>query len=122
MMSFAHPGLLWLLPLALAPLIVPAGRALPYSWLALMPRDRASDALRWVLRAAACLALAAVIVALAGPYRPEYRVERIGKGAEIVLVLDRSRSMDQGFAGGGSAQPPTGTGPEAIDDNNRRHH
>jgi mxaC protein len=117
MMSFAHPGLLWLLPLALAPLIVPAGRALPYSWLALMPRDRASDALRWVLRAAACLALAAVIVALAGPYRPEYRVERIGKGAEIVLVLDRSRSMDQGFAGGAAAggKPPAGTGPEALD-------
>ena len=34
---------------------------------------------------------------LAGPHRGEYRVERVGRGAEIVLLLDRSRSMDQGF-------------------------
>jgi hypothetical protein len=44
------------------------------------------------------LALAALVFALAGPYRPETTVERVGQGAEIVLVLDRSRSMDQGFA------------------------
>jgi mxaC protein len=114
-MSFGHPWLLWLLPLALAPLFVQAGTTLTYPWLALLPRDRASQTLRWALCAAASLALAALIVGLAEPYRPEYPLERIGKGAEIVLVLDRSRSMDQGFAGGGAAKPPPGTGPEAID-------
>src|SRR5262249_8732086 len=42
-------------------------------------------------------------------------VERIGRGAEIVLVLDRSRSMDQGFAPGRPRNAPNGTGPEALD-------
>jgi mxaC protein len=114
-MNFGHPWLLWLLPLALAPLFAQAGATLAYPWLALLPRDRPSELLRWALRAAVLLAIAALIFGLADPYRPEYPLERIGKGAEIVLVLDRSRSMDQGFAGGGAAKPPPGTGPEAID-------
>ena len=113
-MNFGHPWLLWLLPLALAPLFAQAGATLAHPWLALLPRDRPSELLRWALRAAVTVAIATLILGLADPYRPEYPVERVGKGAEIVLVLDRSRSMDQGFAGGG-AKPPAGTGPEAID-------
>jgi mxaC protein len=62
------------------------------------------------------VALAAINVGMAGPYWPEYEVERIGKGAEIVLVLDRSRSMDQGFAGArATGALLKGTSPEAID-------
>lgn len=113
-MSFDQPAWLWLLPLALLPLFAPVRGALPNAWVALLPRDRASQALQWALRAAALLALAALIVGVAGPYRPEYEVERVGRGAEIVLVLDRSRSMDQSFGGGRSA-PMRGTGPEALD-------
>lgn len=115
-MSFASPWALWLLPLALLPLFAPPGKLLPHSWLALLPRDAASDALHWVLRGTASLALAALVCGLAGPYQPEYAVKRLGKGAEIVLLLDRSRSMDQGFAGGTDrSRAPSGTGPEALD-------
>ena len=115
-MSFDHPWLLWLLMLAALPLLAQPGGALNNAWLALTPRDRASEALGWVLRMVGVLALVALVVGMADPYRPEYNVERVGKGAEIVLVLDRSRSMDQGFAGarpaGGAVK---GTGPEALD-------
>lgn len=115
-MNFDHPWLLWLLPLAALPLLAPPGRALGNTWAALMPRDPASELLGWALRILGVLALAALVIGMAGPYWPEYDVERIGKGAEIVLVLDRSRSMDQGFAGprpaGGAMK---GTRPEAID-------
>ncbi|MDM0103472.1 vWA domain-containing protein [Variovorax sp. J22R24] len=115
-MSFEHPWLLWLLPLAALPLFARPGRALDNAWAALMPRDRLSGLLGWALRLVGVVALAALNVGMAGPYWPEYEVERIGKGAEIVLVLDRSRSMDQGFAGarpsGGALK---GTSPEAID-------
>ncbi|HSI60252.1 MAG TPA: vWA domain-containing protein [Ideonella sp.] len=116
-MNFDSPFWLWLLPLALLPLLVRRrDSAVPNAGLALMPRDRASDALQWALRAAAVIALAALVVAIAGPYRPEYPVERVGRGAEIVLVLDRSRSMDQGFAGSRPAGGAVaGTGPEALD-------
>ena len=116
-MSFEHPALLWLLPLALLPLVAQPTGALLHSWLAQMPRDAASSLLRVALRGAAVLALAAIVLALAGPYRPEVAVQRVGHGAEIVLVLDRSSSMDQGFAGGRAASgaPAPGTGPEALD-------
>jgi len=116
-MSFDTPGWLWLLPLSLLPLWARRGVALPNAWVTLVPHDAASDLLQWSLRGAAVLALAALLLALAGPYRPEYPVERVGRGAEIVVVLDRSRSMDQGFAGGRNAQAEAllGTGPEALD-------
>jgi mxaC protein len=116
-LRFDDPWLLCLLPLAVLPLLAPARDAHANGWLAIAPRDRLSDVLGWALRAIAALALAALALALAGPYRPEYRVERIGKGAEIVLVLDRSRSMDQGFAPGGAPPAAAGRGisPEALD-------
>ena len=116
-MSFDEPWLLWLLPLAALPLLAPGGAVLCNGWLAFAPRDRLSDVAGWVLRGAAAVAIAALVIALAGPWRPEYSVERLGQGAEIALVLDRSRSMDQGFAPG--RPPPAaagrGTGPETLD-------
>ena len=113
-MNFDQPGLLWLLPLAVLPLLVHSGGALVNGWISLAPRDRASDVLGWALRGTSVLALAALVVGLAGPYRPEFAIERVGKGAEIVLVLDRSSSMDQGF-GGARPSGIKGTGPEALD-------
>jgi mxaC protein len=41
------------------------------------------------------LAITAVVVALARPVLPETEVSRIGRGAEIVVLMDRSRSMDE---------------------------
>ena len=115
-MSFDHSWLLWLLPLAALPLLAQPGGALSNAWPALMPRDKASAVLGWALRSVGVLAIAALVICLAGPYRPEYNIERVGTGAEIVLVLDRSRSMDQGFAGARPAGAATkGTGPEALD-------
>lgn len=114
-MSFDAPAWLWLLPLALLPLGLRRTDALPHAWATLLPRDRASDALAWALRAAAALALAAIIVGIAGPYRHEYQIERVGRGAEIVLVLDRSRSMDQSFGSGRAPRGISGTGPEALE-------
>ncbi len=115
-MNFDHAGLLWLLPLAALPLLAQPLGALANAWPALMQHDRASALLGWALRASGVVALAALVIGLAGPYWPEYPIERVGKGAEIVLLLDRSRSMDQGFAGArrtGAALK--GTGPEALD-------
>lgn len=114
--SFAHPWLLGLLPLAMLALLPGTAHELRNAVVALMPRDRASTLLQMGLRAVAVLALLAIIIGLGGPYRPAYPIERVGKGAEIVLVLDRSRSMDQGFAGGrGGGAAPRGTGPEALE-------
>jgi mxaC protein len=112
-LMFETPLWLLLLPLALWPLWASAADLLVNTWAASLARDRASDALQWLLRIAGVTAIAALVLGLAGPYRPQAQIERIGRGAEIVLVLDRSRSMDQGFAR--TAVAPRGTGPEAID-------
>jgi mxaC protein len=114
--SFANAWLLWLLPLAALPFVVHPGEPLRNAWIAFAPHDAASVALGWVLRALGALALAALVLAVADPHRPEYTVQRVGKGAEIVLLLDRSRSMDQGFAGAPPRAPVgRGNGPETLD-------
>jgi mxaC protein len=93
--EFALPWALLLLPLALLPLL-PAGRdALVFSHLPWLPADRAGAALGWAGRLLAVLAMLATVLAIAGPRRPEALVQRTGRGAEIVLLIDRSRSMDE---------------------------
>lgn len=95
--SLDHPWALLLLPAALLPLFCSGQSALIYSRLALVPRDPISSVLAVTLRLLGSLAIAATVLGLAGLYRPEELVERVGRGAEIVLLLDRSRSMDQAF-------------------------
>src|SRR5690606_17389106 len=51
------------------------------------------------LRSASAAMLAALLLGLSGPFLPASETERIGEGAQIVLLLDRSRSMDQPFGG-----------------------
>ena len=68
--------------------------ALGFSHLGLLPRDRVGRIAGWLLRACAVIAIASGIVALAGPGRSHMEVTRTGEGAEILVLMDRSRSMD----------------------------
>jgi mxaC protein len=97
--GFAHPWLLLFLPLALLPLWRHAAADFTYPSLAILPHDRLSNWLERGRRLMTALAIAATVTALAAPFRAEVLIERVGQGAEIVLLLDRSRSMDQPFAG-----------------------
>ncbi len=92
------PWLLWLLPAAVLPLIVGRGSRLDYPTFALLPSDPLSKVVDAALRVAAALAVALLILGAGGLHRKAVQVERIGTGAEIVLLLDRSRSMDEPFA------------------------
>lgn len=105
--AFSQPHALWLLPLALLPLARVNPTVLRYSTLSLIPRDVLSSSVFWLLRIACTLAIAAIVLGLAGLYRSEVQVERIGKGAQIVVLLDRSRSMDESFSGGRVNVDPT---------------
>jgi mxaC protein len=93
--DLAHPWLLLLLPLAALPLLRSRTDALGFSNLAWLPRDPIGRLAGWLWRALACLALASAIVALAGPGRSQMQVTRTGHGAEILVLMDRSRSMDE---------------------------
>jgi mxaC protein len=97
-LAFAVPWVLPLLVLALVPLLRQPARQRTFAWLGLLPRDRWSDAVGFVLRALQALAIALVVVAIARPYRLDEPTQRVGRGAEIVILLDRSRSMDQAYS------------------------
>jgi len=103
-MSVDQPWLLVLLLACVLPWLGARPGATGWSWLGLVPVDRLSDALWFGLRTCASLAIALAVLGLAGLHLGERSVERIGRGAEVVLLLDRSRSMDQPFTrsdGGG---------------------
>ncbi|MGQ9369563.1 vWA domain-containing protein [Azospirillum sp. ST 5-10] len=93
------PLVLLLAPLALLPLLVRPFAPTDHPSLVAVPRDPLSFAVDAGLRLIAVLALAALVLGLAGLHRLAQTVEREGKGAQIVLLLDRSSSMDNSFAG-----------------------
>ena len=93
--AFAHAGLLVLALLAALPWLPRSGQALAFSHLGWLPADRAGAALGQAVRVLASLALLAIAIGLAGPERPAAQVARTGRGAEIVVLFDRSRSMDE---------------------------
>lgn len=99
-MAFTHPHILWLLPLALLPILLERSHTRTYSWVAMLPSDPLSNLIGLLLKILASVALTMIILGLAGPHSLEQKVQRIGIGAQIALVLDRSASMDDPFAGG----------------------
>lgn len=98
-MTWAHPWALALLPLALVPFWLKSRQGQMYSWLDIVPQDRVSDIANFAVKLATALLLASIVIAIAGPQGAEQQVQRIGKGAQTVLVIDRSVSMDHPFAG-----------------------
>lgn len=95
-LSWITPELLYGLPLALLPWCVHnTDKKIP--WDAFVPVDKLSRGISFSLKLLASLTLACLIVALANPYLPEQKVQRYAEGAEFVILLDRSRSMDDIF-------------------------
>ncbi len=101
-MAFSHPWMLWLLPLALLPLVFQRAHSKNYSWLDMLPADPLSDLVGLILKALAVLTLFFIVLGLSAPHTNQQEIERIGVGAQIALVLDRSASMDDPFSGIGS--------------------
>ena len=93
--DFLHPWLLLLLPLAGLPLLRHRRDTLLYSHLAWLPANRSGQGLGFLWRAFAVLAFLGIVLALAGPGRSETEVVRTGRGAEILVLMDRSSSMDE---------------------------
>ncbi|HSI24098.1 MAG TPA: vWA domain-containing protein [Methylotenera sp.] len=105
-MAFSHPWFLWLLPLALLPLVFQRAHSKNYSWLEMLPADPLSDLVGLILKALAVLTLLFIVLGLSAPHTNQQEIERIGIGAQIALVLDRSASMDDPFSGIGSNSVP----------------
>ncbi len=109
-MVFSYPWLLWLLPLATIPLLLQRVHAKHYSWVNMLPADPLSDLIGLILKALAVLTLVFIILGLAAPHTTEQKIERVGVGAQIALILDRSASMDDPFSGTTTAAGNTTVG------------
>jgi mxaC protein len=92
--DLAHPWVLLLLPLAVLPLLRRRRDTLPFSYAPWLPRDPLGQIAGWLWRILATLAIFSTVIALAGPGKPQTQVSRVGRGAEILVLMDRSRSMD----------------------------
>jgi len=92
--TFEQPLLLLLLPLAVLPLLPQRKSAIAYPNTHWLPSDPYGQ---WINRlgiAFGVLCIASLLLALAGPMKAETIVERIGRGAELLVLMDRSASMD----------------------------
>lgn len=98
-MTLLQPWALLLLPLISAPFIFKSHQGQMYSWFEIMPKDKVSDIVNLVLKTIISLLLLSVILALAAPQGVSRKEQKVGKGAQTVIVIDRSVSMDHPFAG-----------------------
>lgn len=93
--DFSNLLLLLLLPVALIPFFKRKSDTITYAWTDWLPEDSIGHYVDWLRKLLAALAIAAIIFGLSGPGRSESGIERIGRGAELSIVMDRSSSMDR---------------------------
>lgn len=89
-----HLSVLALLPLSLLPWLRDRIDTLDFSYSPLLPHDSSARWLELGWRCLATIAIVMLIIGLAGPGKSEQMQEKIGRGAEISILLDRSASMD----------------------------
>lgn len=97
--SFSYPWLLYFLPLPLLPFLVSLFEPKIVGWNDLVPQTDTSNLLDWLIKLLGLIALSSVILGLAGIHQTEKMIERVGTGAHVVFVLDRSASMNETFGG-----------------------
>jgi mxaC protein len=101
-MEILNPWAFALLPIALLPFWLKGHQGKIYTWLEMMPEDALSDRLNLAVKAITALLLVSIVIALASPRGHDEKIQRSGKGAQTVMVIDRSVSMDHPFAGDSS--------------------
>lgn len=102
-MNLEFPLLLLLSPLALLPwLVINTEKVI--AWDVFIPEDSLSKMIDVTIKLLGSIVILSLIIALSGPYIPEYSMPQRSTGAEFVILLDRSRSMDEPFAVKDSAQ------------------
>ncbi|WAP69162.1 VWA domain-containing protein [Jiella pelagia] len=101
MIALAFDNPLWLLglPLAALPFAAPVLAPLGHPRRALAPLDTASKVVSILLPLLGAVAVTLLLLSLAGLHRTDQTITREGRGAQLMLLIDRSSSMDNSFAG-----------------------
>lgn len=103
-LALTYPCLAALLPLAVLPFFCSAATPQGYPSLDGFEPDFTSSLVSVLLRVAAAIAIAGLVLGMAGLHVKSQDIVKTGEGAHIVLLIDRSSSMDNNFAG----RPPEG--------------
>lgn len=93
-----------LLPLAILPWVLHGQMNFPHPALQGLPEDALSAWLDKLWKIALSLLILSLALALTGPYLKSGYVEKVGRGAHVMIVLDRSASMNEPFVKKGDAQ------------------
>lgn len=83
-----------MLPLALLPFFPGQRSAIQLPWIDWLPVDEVGQRLNVIWKILAAVTIALLVIGLAKPLTPAGVVERVGRGAELSILLDRSASMD----------------------------
>lgn len=97
--SLTAPAVLLLLPLALLPLLSGSATTQDYPDLGEVAADGASSVVSAFLRLCGVVAISALVLGVGGLHIKGQSITKTGEGAHIVLLIDRSSSMDNNFAG-----------------------
>jgi len=92
--TVAAPQWLWLLILAPLPFFISTLRLTAFPAIEGLPGDTLSSFVNLAIKSAAAFAIGAVAIGLAQPYRLAENVKLLATGAHVVIVMDRSLSMD----------------------------
>lgn len=85
------------LPLMLVPLVWKKFKAFEHPAISSIPDDWVSNWIERAWRWSAALLILSACIALSQPYLTQQQVEKVGNGAHLMIVLDRSASMNDEF-------------------------
>ena len=92
-MNFLNAWVLFFLPLTFIPFIFFQSSNNNYSWNDMVPLDLLSIIVGILLKVLSSLIIALLILVLAQPFSDQKVIDKVGEGAQIGLVLDRSASI-----------------------------
>ena len=98
-MDFIHPLWLLLLPLSVLPFMVSISDNTAISSIRIFEQDGISKKITMLCRSLMSLIIFLLVVILANPWSKSTSITEIGKGAQLVFLIDRSVSMAKPFIG-----------------------
>lgn len=97
--EFLNPRMFLLSLLTIIPFMFSILRKSNLPSISIVPHDQLSLIFGAAIRLALFSALFCCLIAAAGPYQQGGNLEHTGEGAQIVMLIDRSASMNETFAG-----------------------
>ena len=98
-MSFINPYWLLLLPISVIPFLISVSDVFLISNISIFHEDSFSKKVNIISKAIMSLIIIVSILILANPWTNSSSITQVGKGAQLVFVIDRSVSMAKPFIG-----------------------